>query len=124
MPNNAYAETDFFRVWNAYIQQLTDNGERIQVALLNKELSIINNVIQLKTSNEISKKEILNSKERILSFIHKELLNYSIDLEVIVVEEPKTKEIFAFSEKDKYDVLLSENGLLEELRLALELDFK
>jgi DNA polymerase III subunit gamma/tau len=83
--------------------------------------SINNNIITISTINKMNFKEVKGYRNRIQTFISKELNNYLISVDVKLSEE-NTKKSYLDS-KDKLDILIKNNPnidkLINELRLRI-----
>lgn len=94
------------------------------VSILEKGVNLNGNLISVEVNSEVSKAEILDRKIEILNFIHHQLQNYSIDLEVVVNKSVKINIVTEKTNKDKYLDLLAINPLLGELQRAFQLDYE
>lgn len=94
------------------------------VSILEKGVNLNGNLISVEVNSEVSKAEILDRKAEILNFIHHQLQNYSIDLEVVVNKSVKINIVTEKTNKDKYLDLLAINPLLGELQKAFQLDYE
>lgn len=94
------------------------------VSILEKGVNLNGNLISVEVNSEVSKAEILDRKAEILNFIHHQLQNYSIDLEVVVNRNIKINIVTEKTNKDKYLDLLAINPLLGELQKAFQLDYE
>ncbi|MBT3282311.1 MAG: hypothetical protein HOC22_06150 [Cryomorphaceae bacterium] len=75
--------------------------------------SINNNIITISTINKMNFKEVKGYRNRIQTFISKELNNYLISVDVKLSEE-NTKKSYLDS-KDKLDILIKNNPDIEKL---------
>jgi hypothetical protein len=75
--------------------------------------SINNNIITISTINKMNFKEVKRYRNRIQTFISKELNNYLISVDVKLSEE-NTKKSYLDS-KDKLDILIKNNPDIEKL---------
>ena len=123
LPKEEFSESDFFKFWNIYVQNLHQNGEKIQAANLEMGQPILKNTtIELEVPNNIAKTEILREENKILGFLRKSLRNYEISLKIIENEQLMKK--YIVTPDDKYERLLEINPLLHEFRKALELNLE
>lgn len=124
MPKQAYTKSQFVEAWDSYIDKINQEGKRVQATTLKMTRPYIqDDVIHIEVISQASQTEILLHKEDILSFVRGRLQNYSIDLQVQVIEEIQEKQRYTFTSQDKYQRMLEQNPLLEELRRVLDLDF-
>ena len=83
--------------------------------------SINNNIITISTINKMNFKEVKGYRNRIQTFISKELNNYLISVDVKLSEE-NTKKSYLDS-KDKLDILIKNNPdikkLIDDLKLRI-----
>lgn len=124
LPKQAYTKSQFVEAWDSYIDKINQEGKRVQATTLKMTRPYIqDDVIHIEVISQASQTEILLHKEDILSFVRGRLQNYSIDLQVQVIEEIQEKQRYTFTSQDKYQRMLEQNPLLEELRRVLDLDF-
>ncbi len=70
--------------------------------------------------NSRMESSLLKSKPRILKHLRDKLQNYQLDFEIIINEEIEKK--FAYTPKEKYEVLREKNPLLSKLKATFDLD--
>ena len=82
---------------------------------------MIDNVIIINTINKMNYKEIKNYKNKIHTFISKELNNYSISIDVNLSEETDKKKFL--NSKEKLEMIQENNesiiSLIEEFNLRI-----
>lgn len=89
----------------------------------NRELTMENNTIILPLNNTLLIAQLNDYKEDLMQYIRAKLNNFSITLETKIVKEEETQMLY--TSQQKFDHLIKEHPMLEELkkRLGLELDF-
>lgn len=121
---NEFSYEDFIRVWQLFLTQTSIKNNSMLVSILEKSVNLNGNLISIEVNSEVSKAEILDKKAEILNFIHHQLQNYSIDLEVVVNRNIKINIVTEKTNKEKYLDLLSINPLLGELQKVFQLDYE
>lgn len=83
--------------------------------------SINDNIITISTINKMNFKEVKAYRNRIQTFISKELNNYTISVNVKLSEDNSKKSYL--DSKDKLEIIIKDNKniglLIEELRLRI-----
>ncbi|MDG2476161.1 MAG: hypothetical protein P8M27_04175 [Flavobacteriaceae bacterium] len=83
--------------------------------------SINDNIITISTINKMNFKEVKAYRNRIQTFISKELNNYTISVDVKLSEDNSKKSYL--DSKDKLEIIIKDNKniglLIEELRLRI-----
>ncbi|MCK5638160.1 MAG: hypothetical protein KAH67_05570 [Flavobacteriaceae bacterium] len=121
LPKDPFTEESFLKVWNSYINELHNKGEKIFASILKADIpKIKNNFICVTYPNEMMKAELLKVKPKALNYLRKELNNYSIDFKVSVNEENAKK--FAYTPQEKYDLLKEKNEAISKLRRTFNLE--
>ena len=121
LPKDPFTEENFLKIWNSYINELHNKGEKIFASILKADIpKIKNNFICVTYPNEMMKKELLKVKPKALSYLRKELNNYEIDFKVSVNEENVKK--FAYTTQEKYELLKEKNEAITTLRRTFNLE--
>ena len=114
LPSDDFTENDFQIVWKKFCDIEKNKGNNNILSLLNmNNPSINNNIITISTINKMNFKEVKEYRNRIQTFISKELNNYLISVDVKLSEE-NTKKSYLDS-KDKLDILIKNNPDIEKL---------
>lgn len=120
LPREPFTSEAFQQYWQAYIQQLLSRGERLQASILqiaNKQLE--GTVLHLEVGTQTAKTDVIEMEPKLLAYLHKQLRNYDLKIEIQVNEEI-SKRILVTPE-EKYNRLLQLNPLLQDFRNAFSL---
>ena len=121
LPKESFSVEQFLKIWNAYIETLHENGEKIFASLLNSDTpKVENNLIVITYPNQMMKTELNRVKSKALKHLRIELNNYDVDFKVIVNEENEKN--FAYTPLEKYDFLKSKNKSIVSLRKTFNLE--
>lgn len=77
--------------------------------------------IRFAVVNIIQQKDMDEVKAELMEFLRAELRNVRLQLEIALEEKQSVKKEF-LSEREKYERMVEQNPLLEELRKRLDLD--
>ena len=120
LPREPFTSEAFQQYWQAYIQHLLSRGERLQASILqiaNKQLE--GTVLHLEVGTQTAKTDVIEMEPKLLAYLHKQLRNYDLKIEIQVNEEI-SKRILVTPE-EKYNRLLQLNPLLQDFRNAFSL---
>jgi len=121
LPKDSFTEATFLKIWNDYIEELHQKGEKIFASILKADTpKIKNNFICVTYPNEMMKIELNKIKFKALKHLRKELNNYSLDFKIDVNEE-NTK-VFAYTPQEKFEFLKSKNEAISTLKNTFNLD--
>lgn len=116
--NEEFTELDFFNAWDALRDKALEDGHKLLFSSTDNQPELKGVEFTIPLNSEISKGEVQQKKEYILSFLRERLKNDSLDFKVRVIDKFLVEQV----ETDKYKILLKKNPLLEELRTELDLD--
>ncbi len=122
LPTDDFSPEDFEKYWLEYLDKLRANKEKnlLSILTIDRHPRIIDHQIHLTLTSEALKKELEQTKEKILKFLRYNLNNYDIDF-VISVKEEKKQEVI-YSKKDKFRKLLKKNPDLLYLKQKFKID--
>lgn len=121
LPKDKFTEDTFLKIWNSYIQELHQNGEKIFASILKTDTpKIKNNLIFVTYPNQMMKAELLRVKPNVLRYLKKKLNNYSIDFDITVNEESAKR--FAYTPQEKYELLKEKNEAISLLKKTFNLE--
>ena len=121
LPKDPFTEETFLKIWNSYIHDLHQNGEKIFASILKTDTpKIKNDTIFVTYPNKMMKAELLKVKPKALKYLRQELNNYSIDFDITVNEETAKK--FAYTPQEKYELLKEKNEALALLKKTFNLE--
>lgn len=108
-------------LWQTYINELNKKGEKLLASMLNSNIPEVHiNTLTFTLPNSRMESSLLKSKPRVLAYLREKLQNYKIDFKIIINEEFEKK--FAYTPKEKYEVLLEKNPLIAALKKTFDLD--
>ena len=123
LPNEDYTQEDFARVWQSMLAILDKRGEHLLISYLGKNTPTIEkNVIQVKANSNIADIDLRSNQQRLLTYIHKQLKNYHITMEVTLNKEASTTYV-PYTLEEKYNALKEQNPFLETFVQELGLQF-
>ena len=123
LPNEDYTQEDFARVWQNMLAILDKRGEHLLISYLGKNTPPIEkDVIQVKANSNIADIDIRSNQQRLLTYIHKQLKNYHITMEVTLNKEASTTYV-PYTLEEKYNALKEQNPFLETFVQELGLQF-
>ncbi len=122
LPEDPFSEKDLITHWDAFVQQLDDQGRKILAANLQADIPKLKNenTIWIELPNGTMKKEVEREQSLMMNYLKEHLNNYSITLEIKVNEDTAKK--FAFTPEEKYEKLREKNPVIDLLRKEFDLD--
>lgn len=121
LPKDPFTEETFLKIWNTYIHDLHQKGEKIFASILKTDIpKIKNNTIFVTYPNNMMKAELLKVKPKVLRHIRQKLNNFSIDFDITVNEESAKR--FAYTPLEKYELLKEKNEALSLLKKTFNLE--
>ena len=124
LPINKFSKLDLLNTWKKFCEIQENKGNRnISSVLKMTEPETVNGNIKNKVVNQINKKEIENIANEILTYLKKELDNYSINLKVIIDKNSKNNVPKSLNNEEKMESLINSNpkikSLIKEFNLKL-----
>lgn len=120
LPEKSFTEEEMQHAWKEYAQLVESQGKHNLLSHLTMNSpKLEGTIIQLEFPNHTIKTELEAEKTPLLQFLRQELENHKIDLEITVNETIKKK--YAYSPKERYDKLKSQNPLIDRLKDELGL---
>ncbi len=122
LPQEPFTKDELIKNWEAYVHKLDETGKKIMASNLSSDRPKIidNTTIWIELPNSTMKKEIEREQYHLLSYLQKQLNNYSIELKITVNEEIAKK--FAYTPEEKYQKLREINPAIDLLRKEFDLD--
>ena len=122
LPNKRFSKYDLLKSWKTFCKIQEEKGNiNISSVLKMNEPSLERENIIVKTVNQINKKEIESIGGYILSYLKKELENYSINLKVIIEKNSKKNGAKSLNNEEKIKSMIESNpkikSLIEEFNL-------
>ncbi len=121
LPKDNFTETKFLSLWNIYAEQLVQKGDKSLASILNASKPTLKEwSIQYVLPNNLMADQLERLKPRLLKYLRESLNNFSIDLEVNVIETEVKK--FIYTPQEKYNKLKEINPDIEILKKIFGLD--
>lgn len=123
-PKSLFTQQELEAAWDTYANDLKAKGKTsIGIALLSRRPVLINStVIEFTINNKSLEESINEDKMNFLGFLRKELDNYDIQLQLVMVTvEDKTN---LYTATDRYKHLAEKNPAINKLRQAFDLDIE
>ena len=116
LPVNKFSKFDLLNSWKNFcdIQEEKGNINILSVLKMNEPIKKDGDII-IKAVNQINKKEIENIADEILTYLKKELENYSINLNVIIEKNSKKNGSKSFSNEEKMKLMVNSNPKIKSL---------
>ena len=116
LPINKFSKLDLLNTWKKFCKIQENKGNRnISSVLKMNEPETVNGNIKFKVVNQINKKEIENISDEILTYLKKELDNYSINLDVIIEKNIKKNGVKSLNNKEKMKSMINSNPKIKSL---------
>ena len=124
LPINKFSKLDLLNTWKKFCEIQENKGNRnISSVLKMNEPATVNGNIKFKVVNQINKKEIENISDEILTYLKKELNNYSINLDVIIEKNIKKNGVKSLNNKEKMKSMINSNPKIKSLIKEFDLKF-
>jgi len=121
LAKDPFTEAKFLEVWNDYVSDLHEKGEKILASILKADSpKLRGHMIHVAYPNELMKVELLKVRPRVLRHIREQLNHYEVDF-VVTVNEDNTKR-FAYTPQEKYELLKEKNKAIALLRKKFNLE--
>ena len=110
--------------WNKYAEDLKGKGKTNLSTLLLSRKPVLkeNALVQFSINNKVLEEMIDENKTGFLEFLRKDLNNFSLQLELVMVADEEKEKLYTAS--DRYKYLLNKNPALEKFRQAFDLDLE
>jgi len=107
--------------WEEYRQLHKDDGNNFELVILNKEYTILKETeIHLELSSDLELDRLKTLKPSLVEHLRSSLSNYNIDIFEEVKQEVGSNK--AYTNSDKFKVMIEKNPALAELKDRLGLD--
>lgn len=109
--------------WENYTMQMTDNGARNMVALLQLDQPRLKNKIEihLTVPNDTNRVELEKQSTSLLSYLREKLNNDHLTLKLHV--DTKEDKKFVYTAEDKYDQLVEKNPIIAAFKKNFNLEY-
>jgi DNA polymerase-3 subunit gamma/tau len=120
--NKPFTTDELKIVWDRLIEDLQNRKKFSEYVILNREFTLDGTTIHIEVDNEIQVDLLtISLRTEVLTYLRKELQNYTIHLEVVVSKE-ETKTMI-YTQADKFKFMADKNPALHDLRSILGLDY-
>lgn len=121
--SDEFTELDLINYWKKYAIMVRDNQPRLYSTLISGEPVVDENkLIRYSVTNKLQQEAISEIKPELLSFLRKELNNYSIQLEVTI--SGKETESKPYHPEEKFARMAEKNPALNVFKNKLGLDYE
>lgn len=123
-PKTEFTKEQFDIAWNKFAEHYKSTNPDYFITLTSHKPVLKENfVIELTLENKVQDNEITDRKLDILSFLRKELNNYSIQLQTVINKNPET--VKPFTPQEKFKKMAEKNPAIKKLKneFDLEIDF-
>ncbi len=121
LPKDPFAESRFHELWNAYAELLIRQGDKSLASILRASKPVLAGLtIKYALPNNLMAEQLGRLKPKLLKYIRENLNNFSVDLDIEVVETEVKK--FVYTPQEKYDKLKELNPHIELLKNVFGLD--
>ena len=120
--NADFSDADLQRAWTAFSATLPPEEMRL-ISYINSNLPeriAGTPAFEVRISNSMQEKELLNRKRELLTFIRAELKNSFVDMRLKMNEMEKSQQIL--SPEEKYKLMIQKNPALVKLRTGLNFE--
>jgi DNA polymerase-3 subunit gamma/tau len=124
-PKDAVNQQKIDSVWLRYTSELKARGKQnLAIVLTSRQpvLAADNLTIDYTINNKATEESLNEDKTNFLSFLRKELNNYSVQLNIVVAQLEEGKNLYTAI--DRYKHLSEKNPTINKLRQAFDLDIE
>jgi DNA polymerase-3 subunit gamma/tau len=123
MPKNSFTQDQLEKAWEKYANELKTRKAGLGAALLSRKPVLgPEHVIEFSISNKALEEAINEDKMNFLGFLRKELGNYSLQLNLLMVEVDEKANLYTAN--DRYKRLAEKNPAINRFRQAFDLDIE
>ena len=121
MPKKPFTQEDLTVLWNKYITELIEDGQKSLASVLAANHPIaVGSKLNLELPNDLMKNQLEKGSNPLMSFLRSSLNNYDIKLHITVKETIQKK--FIYTPEEKYKKMQENNPDLRILRQRFKLD--
>jgi DNA polymerase-3 subunit gamma/tau len=124
-PKDALNQQKIDAAWLRYTSELKAKGKQnLAIVLTSRQpvLAADNLTIDYTINNKATEESLNEDKTNFLSFLRKELNNYSVQLNIVVAQLEEGKNLYTAT--DRYKHLSEKNPTINKLRQAFDLDIE
>lgn len=120
-----FTEEEFKECWKKLAEKVSlsdDQGKSMVYAALTTHEPALgeNNQVLVKVDNKSQMEEVMEKRTELHEFLRNELQNGSVEIQLEVIKNKKEKK--AYTQEEKFQVMIEKNPLLLELKKKLDLD--
>jgi len=121
MPKKPFTQEDLTVLWNKYITELIEDGQKSLASVLAANHPIaMGSKLNLELPNDLMKNQLEKGSNPLMTFLRSSLNNYDIKLHITVKETIQKK--FIYTPEEKYKKMQENNPNLRILRQRFKLD--
>ncbi len=122
MPRDAFTLEQLERSWFRYAAlQREQNKPNYAVTISSRKPTLLENCLLEFTVDNVTQAEFINNdKQDLLGFLRKELSNYNVQLNVIVIKNDNERKLY--TPQDKFKRMAEKNPVISKLRQQFDLD--
>ena len=124
-PKQAVSQEILDTVWQRYANDLKAKGKQnLAIVLTSRQPTLGSDSLTIEyiINNKAAEEALNEDKTTFLSFLRKELNNYSVSLNIIVAQVEEGKNLYTAT--DRYKHLSEKNPAINKLRQAFDLDIE
>ncbi|MBN8695933.1 MAG: DNA polymerase III subunit gamma/tau [Bacteroidetes bacterium] len=124
-PKQTVTQDALDNVWQRYANDLKAKGKQnLAIVLTSRQPTLGSDslTIEYVINNKAAEEALNEDKTTFLSFLRKELNNYSVSLNIVVAQVEEGKNLYTAT--DRYKHLLEKNPAINKLRQAFDLDIE
>ncbi len=118
--NKPFSESDLEVAWRKFTETIPEQGRMTSFILSAKPKFVTESVFEVTVSNVLQEKELKRLQPDILEFIHAQLQNSLVRMNIKVAEESEVQR--SISPEERYKMMVEQNPALEILKNGLQLE--
>ena len=124
LPSEEFSKEEFLQAWEKLTGKYKANSS-VYAALTKNPPSVKNHVVEILLDNMVQESDLRERKIELLSFLRKQLKNYSIQLNTKVAEAKKVEPVKkAYLPEEKISLMIEKNPDVQKLMDDLDLEVK
>ncbi|MFN8357863.1 MAG: DNA polymerase III subunit gamma/tau [Spirosomataceae bacterium] len=120
--NKPYTLAQLQATWKSFAQQREATGKASELIILDRDISLIDNVIQLPLDNPLQLDLLNDLRPDLMGYLRDKLQNTTIQIHAFVA--PQETKYRPYTQAEKFAYLAEKNPALLELKNTLGLDFE
>ncbi len=120
-PVSSFTQSEFLQAWTNFAEKRKEESLGLYLAMTKHKPRVLKDgIIQISLDNAIQEDTLQERKPELLTYLRKELNNYSISIQTRIRKSDQTQK--AYLPKEKLEKLVEKNPHLETLKRDLGLD--